>query len=127
MAAGDLNCDDITDTEDDLARDVIARIADKWALWVLHVLSEGGTLRFSRVRERVEGISQKMLTKTLRELERDGSVTRTIFPEVPPRVEYALTPLGIRLLQAITPMWKWIISCAGEVAIARARFDRVNG
>jgi DNA-binding HxlR family transcriptional regulator len=127
MAVIDFNCDDITDEEDDLARDVIARIADKWALWVLHVLSESGTLRFSRVRERVEGISQKMLTKTLRELERDGFITRTIFPEVPPRVEYALTPLGVRLLQAITPMWKWIVSCAGEVTTARARFDRVNG
>ena len=77
-----------------LVNELIGRIADKWTLLVLELLEEKGTLRFTRIAEQVEGISQKMLTQTLRQMERDGLVTRTVHPVVPPRVDYALTPLG---------------------------------
>jgi DNA-binding HxlR family transcriptional regulator len=126
MTAIDLSCDGISDDEETLIRDVISRVADKWALWILHVLSEGGTLRFSRVREQVDGISQKMLTKTLRQLERDGFVTRTMFLEVPPRVEYALTPLGENLLRNVAPLWHWLVGSAAELVTARQRFDEAQ-
>lgn len=102
-------CRTTTDAQDALAREVLEHIAGKWPLWVLHVLAEAhGPLRFSRVLERVDGISQKMLTQTLRSLERNGLVTRTLYPQVPPRVEYALTPLGAELLDQLRPLWHWI-------------------
>jgi len=76
------------------AHEVLARVGDKWSVYVIHVLGEAGTLRFGELRRRVEGISQRMLTVTLRSLERDGLVSRRMYPEVPPRVEYALTPVA---------------------------------
>src|ERR1700704_133052 len=81
------------------AREILARVGDKWSVYVIHVLGDAGTLRFNELRGEVEGISQRMLTVTLRGLERDGLVARTIYPEVPPRVEYALTRLGATLRQ----------------------------
>src|SRR3954447_12603955 len=74
------------------AREMLVRVADKWSMYVIHVLADGGPLRFSELRRRVDGVSQRMLTVTLRGLERDGLVRRAMSPEVPPRVEYALTP-----------------------------------
>jgi DNA-binding HxlR family transcriptional regulator len=123
METIDLSCEGLSSEDEAIARDVVSRIADRWALWILYVLKAGGTLRFSRVREQVEGISQKMLTKTLRELERDGFLTRTMFLEVPPRVEYALTPLGEELLRRVHPLYRWIVDSSAEFTAARARFD----
>jgi DNA-binding HxlR family transcriptional regulator len=123
MEGVDLSCEDLSEEDEAIARDVVSRIADKWALWILYVLSGGGTLRFSRVREQVEGISQKMLTKTLRELERDGFLSRTMFLEVPPRVEYALTPLGEELLLQVNPLYRWIVDSTPKFTAARALFD----
>jgi DNA-binding HxlR family transcriptional regulator len=80
------------------------RVGDKWSVYVIHVLGEAGTLRFGELRRRVEGISQRMLTVTLRSLERDGLVSRAMYPEVPPRVEYSLTPLGTTL-RGIVGSW----------------------
>src|SRR5437868_3141000 len=85
---------------DALVREVIGRVADKWTMLVLEVLAEHGVQRFSRLAELVGTISQKMLTKTLRQMESDGFVTRTIHPVVPPRVEYELTALGSSLGEA---------------------------
>jgi DNA-binding HxlR family transcriptional regulator len=80
-----------------LVNDLIGRVADKWTMLVLEVLAEKGELRFTRLSELVEGISQKMLTQTLRQMERDGLITRTVHPVVPPKVEYKLTHLGMSL------------------------------
>src|SRR3954447_17342469 len=74
------------------AREMLVRVADKWSMYVIHVLADAGPLRFNEIRRRVDGVSQRMLTVTLRGLERDGLVRRAMYPEVPPRVEYALTP-----------------------------------
>lgn len=83
------------------ARDVLARVGDTWSVYVIHMLGDAKTLRFNELRREVNGISQRMLTVTLRGLERDGLVARTVYPEVPPRVEYTLTPLGTTLRQLI--------------------------
>jgi DNA-binding HxlR family transcriptional regulator len=92
---------------DTLVMEVIGRVADKWTMCVLEVLSQHGVLRFTRVGEFVGGISQRMLTKTLRQMEEDGFVTRTVYPEVPPRVEYQLTELGQSLCAAFCGVWLW--------------------
>ena len=83
-------------------------------------------MRFSRVLERVEGISQKVLTQTLRQLERDGLLTRTLYPQVPPRVEYDLTPLGRDLLLQVTPLCRWVTGHIGRFEAARREFDEVQ-
>jgi DNA-binding HxlR family transcriptional regulator len=119
-----LKCDDLTDSQDELARQVLARSLSSWGMWTLHVMYDAAApLRFSRVAERVEGISQKVLTQTLRQLERDGLITRTIYPEVPPRVEYALTSLGRALLKRTLPAWHWIVTQVPKLERARAAFD----
>ena len=102
-------CTALDVADDRLAREIFAHLADKWSLWVLHVLDVGGRLRFTRVLEQVEGVSQKMLTKTLRQLERDGLVTRTMYMEVPPRVEYELAPPGRQFLLRMLPLWTWVV------------------
>ena len=87
-------CDALSEDEETLTREIVTRVADKWTLWTMSMLAESeGPMRFSRVMEKVEGISQKSLTKTLRQLERDGLVTRVVFAEVPPRVEYSITAI----------------------------------
>jgi DNA-binding HxlR family transcriptional regulator len=106
-----------------LVNDLIGRIADKWTLLVLELLEEKGTLRFTRIAEQVEGISQKMLTQTLRQMERDGLVTRTVHPVVPPRVDYALTPLGNSLSAAFCGVWVWAERHLEAVEESRRRFD----
>lgn len=106
-----------------LVNDLIGRIADKWTLLVLELLEEKGTLRFTRIAEQVEGISQKMLTQTLRQMERDGLVTRTVHPVVPPRVDYALTPLGNSLSAAFCGVWVWAERNLEAVEESRRRFD----
>jgi len=105
------------------AREILARIGDKWSVYVMHVLGDGGTLRFNEVREQVDGISQRMLTVRLRHLERDGLVARRVFPEVPPRVEYSLTPLGATLRQLVRGLVAWSDAHLGEVDAARATYD----
>jgi DNA-binding HxlR family transcriptional regulator len=105
------------------AREMLVRVADKWSMYVIHVLAEGGPLRFSELRRRVDGVSQRMLTVTLRGLERDGLVTRTMYPEVPPRVEYALTPLGATLREIVGALIEWSGAHLAEVDAARARYD----
>jgi DNA-binding HxlR family transcriptional regulator len=103
-------------------RDLLDRLADKWSLLVVELLGEG-TRRFTELRRSIGGISQRMLTSTLRRLERDGLVHRTVHPVVPPRVDYALTPLGASLLEAISPLVDWTRAHRDEVAAARASYD----
>jgi len=117
-------CDALSETEEDLTREMVMRLADKWSLWTLAVLAEeGGPLRFTRLMERVEGVSQKSLTKTLRALERDGLITRQIFAEVPPRVEYTITALGLELLSHVEPLWNWVARSVGQFLRARQAFE----
>ncbi|QGP78970.1 winged helix-turn-helix transcriptional regulator [Sphingobium sp. CAP-1] len=106
-----------------LVNDLIGRIADKWTLLVLELLEEKGVLRFTEIGRQVEGISQKMLTQTLRQMERDGLLTRTVHPVVPPRVDYALTPLGNSLSAAFCGVWVWAERHLDRVEAARAAFD----
>ncbi len=100
--------------------DVLARVGDKWSVLVVVVLADR-TLRFNALRRQIGAISQRMLTRTLRGLERDGLVERTVFPTVPPRVDYALTPLGASLRAPVAALGDW--SVAHHAAIARARAD----
>jgi DNA-binding HxlR family transcriptional regulator len=104
-------------------RQVIGRIGDKWSLLVLYALSTG-TKRFSQLRSEVEGISQKMLTQTLRALERDGLVHRHAYPTIPPKVEYKLTPLGHSLEDAIAVVRRWAYTHMDEITTARDDYDR---
>ena len=104
-------------------RQVIARIADKWAMLVISALEGEEALRFSELRRRIEGVSQKMLTQTLRALERDGLVIRTVYPTVPVTVEYRLTPLGQSLTGAIDAIRDWAYGHMSEIELARDAFD----
>jgi DNA-binding HxlR family transcriptional regulator len=99
--------------------DVLNRIGDKWSVMVVGMLGRNGTLRFNELKRMINGVSQRMLTLTLRNLERDGLVTRTIYPEVPPRVEYSLTELGKTLQRPIQGLWDW--SAENHTAIVEAR------
>ena len=103
------------------ARTVLDRIADKWTALVICALSPG-TRRFSDLMREVEGVSQKMLTQTLRALERDGLVGRTVYPVVPPKVEYALTPLGRSLLEPLGAVCRWAETHFPEIDTARKEY-----
>lgn len=92
---------------DDIVLGVIGQVADKWTMCVLEVLEQNGTQRFTRIAQLVGGVSQRMLTKTLRQMEHSGFVTRTVYPEVPPKVEYQLTELGSSLCAAFCGVWIW--------------------
>jgi DNA-binding HxlR family transcriptional regulator len=103
-------------------RQVINRIGDRWSLLVMCAL-EGGTLRFQQLRRSVDGVSQKMLTQTLRTLEREGLVHRDIYASVPPRVDYTLTPLGRSLSETIVGIRTWAYANMDTIENARAEFD----
>jgi DNA-binding HxlR family transcriptional regulator len=105
------------------ARELLDRVGDKWSVYVLYTLGAAGVVRFNGLRSRVDGISQRMLTVTLRGLERDGLVVRTAFPEVPPRVEYSLTPLGATLSQLVCDLVTWADAHVTNVDAARAAYD----
>ena len=104
-------------------RDVLNRIGDKWSLLVLHLLSDR-TLRFTELRNAIDGISQRMLTVTLRGLERDGLVTRTVHPVVPPRVDYTLTDLGHSLSATIIDLVQWAECNRPHIDNARKSYDQ---
>lgn len=108
---------------DRLVTEIIGRVADKWTMLVLEALTEHGELRFTRIAELLEGISQKMLTKTLRQMERDGLLQRTVHPVVPPHVEYRLTQMGESLGAAFCGVWLWAERYREQILEARARFD----
>lgn len=105
---------------------VLARIGEKWSVLIIMVLS-AGPRRFSDLKRSIGGISQRMLTLCLRGLERDGLVKRTVFPVVPPRVEYELTPLGRSLCEPVIALGSWARGHLAEINAARAAFDRREG
>lgn len=104
------------------ARQILDRIADKWTVLVVIALA-AGPLRFARLRAKVEGVSQKMLTQTLRGLERDGMVDRTAYPTVPVSVEYALTPLGHSLVDTVVGLRRWSHAHIDKIDQARRKYD----
>lgn len=106
-----------------LVTEVIGRVADKWTMLILEALTEQGELRFTQIGKAVPGISQKMLTQTLRQMERDGLVIRTIHPVIPPRVDYRLTDLGGTLAEAFCGVWIWAATHLERIEAARAAFD----
>lgn len=106
-------------------RGLLDRVGDRWTVLVVGILGQGDA-RFSVLRRRIEGISQKMLTQTLRRLERDGLVSRTVYPEVPVRVEYALTGSGRTLLEPLRALQNWSIEHMGDVSAAQEAYDRAN-
>jgi len=105
---------------------VLARVGDKWSILVVSRLGQR-TMRFNELRRDIGNISQRMLTLTLRGLERDGLVTRTVFPTVPPRVDYALTTLGRSLLDPVNALSDWALANKDKLAAAQAKFDRSVG
>ncbi|MGW3463343.1 winged helix-turn-helix transcriptional regulator [Streptomyces olivaceoviridis] len=105
------------------SRDLLDRIGDKWSILVLGELGEHGTSRFTELRKRLSGISEKMLTQTLRALERDGLVLRTVHAEVPVRVEYELTPLGHTLRGPLRGLTEWSLRHMAEVLAAREAYN----
>ncbi|MHB1111343.1 MAG: winged helix-turn-helix transcriptional regulator [Devosia sp.] len=102
---------------------ILNRIGDKWTVMVVGRLARSSTLRFNELKRQINGVSQRMLTLTLRNLERDGLVTRTIYPEIPPRVEYSLTELGRSLKDPINALWDWSAENGAAVVEARAIYD----
>ena len=104
---------------------VLSRVGDKWSVFVIMMLSDGPK-RFNELKRMINGISQRMLTLTLRGLERDGLVTRTIFPTIPPRVDYELTDLGRGLQEPVKALGQWAMDHLTQISAARTQFDRRN-
>jgi len=113
-----------TDCEDDgrHVREVLDTVGDKWSVYVICVLDQG-TMRFTELKRAIDGISQRMLTVTLRALERDGLVERQVHAVIPPRVEYRLTPLGASLLEVVGGLMRWSAGHTADIDAARARYD----
>ena len=114
---------DAPSAKDLLVHETLARVADKWTLVAIDALDGAGALRFGALRRRMGPVSQKMLTKTLRQLERDGLVRRAVYAEVPLRVEYRLTPLGRALGKAVCGVWTWAARHLADVVRARQAYD----
>ncbi|KAB1089351.1 helix-turn-helix transcriptional regulator [Neorhizobium galegae] len=118
--------DEIDPVLEELVRGIIGQVADKWTMLILEVLEEHGTLRFTQIGKLAGGISQKMLTQTLRQMERDGFVSRTVYPVIPPKVEYSLTELGRSLGAAFCSVWEWAAARHADIAAARKAFEERN-
>lgn len=129
MAVGDMNVTGGNEDKDSLAEscrpvtEILSRIGDKWSILIVMALSQGPR-RFSEIRRRIDGISQRMLTLTLRGLERDGLVSRAVTPSIPPRVDYELTELGHSLRQPVNALGQWAFANRAAILEARAAFDQ---
>jgi DNA-binding HxlR family transcriptional regulator len=111
------------DGDGPLIREILSRVGDKWSVLVIGTLRQA-PMRYSDLHAAIPGLSQRMLTLTLRQLRRDGLVSRTAYPEVPPRVEYELTPLGETLLETVWALAQWSVEHRAEIEANRARFDQ---
>lgn len=116
-------CDALSAEDESLKREVLTHAGNRWSLGIVHVLGIAGTLRHAEIARRLEGVTQRMLTRSLRQLERDGLISRFDYNEVPPRVEYCLTPIGRSFLAKMVPLWAWLIENAEDFRTARERFD----
>jgi DNA-binding HxlR family transcriptional regulator len=119
----DLNGFPVSAAERCRAREILERIGDKWSLYVIAMLGQG-TKRFTELRREIDGISQRMLTVTLRGLERDGLVSRKVYAVMPPHVEYSLTEMGRTLLDKSTALVVWAVEHLGEIDAARTSYDK---
>ena len=117
-------CDGLRDDDDGVRREVLAHAGNRWSLGVIHTLGVYGQLRHADIGRRMHGITQRMLTRTLRHLERDGLVVRHDFEEVVPHVEYALSETGLKLLVMMVPLWTWIVENVDSFRTSREMFDR---
>jgi DNA-binding HxlR family transcriptional regulator len=117
--------EDAHDPDSCLTREILDRIGDKWSVYVIDALADA-TKRFGELRRQIDGISQRMLTITLRALERDGLITRQMYPVIPPRVEYSLTPLGRSLLSIVEALVTWSGDHISDVQQARRRYDETT-
>ena len=116
-------CDALSDDDDGLKREVLAHAGNWCSLGIVHALGVAGTLRHADLARRLDGVTQRMLTRSLRQLERDGLIVRRDHGEVPPRVDYTLTTVGRGLLVGMMPLWTWIIDNASAFRMARTQFD----
>jgi DNA-binding HxlR family transcriptional regulator len=119
-------CDGLRDDDDGVRREVLAHAGSRWSLGIVHTLGVYGRLRHAEIGRRMHGVTQRMLTLTLRQLERDGLVLRHDFEEVPPRVEYELSATGMELLLRMVPLWTWIVEHADHFREARKAFDSLH-
>jgi DNA-binding HxlR family transcriptional regulator len=115
-------CDTLSDEDDGLKREVLTHAGNRWSLGIVHTLGVEGKLRYAEIGRRLEGVTQRMLTRSLRQLERDGLIKRFDHSEVPPRVDYELTSLGRSFLVHMVPLWVWLLEHAQDFRAARARF-----
>ena len=116
-------CQTLREDDDGVRREVLAHAGSRWSLGILHALGVYGTMRHAEIKRQMTGVTQRMLTKTLRSMERDGLVVRREFGEIPPRVEYELTPLGMGLLIRMSPIWTWVVENVEDFRKARRIFD----
>ncbi|MFU0888550.1 helix-turn-helix domain-containing protein [Escherichia coli] len=116
-------CAELSNDNEGLKREILAHAGNRWSLGVLHLLGTSGELRHGELRRDLTGVTQRMLTRTLRHLERDGLISRRDFQEKPPRVVYAITDAGKEMLVRMMPLWSWIISSAEYFRGARSAYD----
>ena len=116
-------CQTLRRDDDGVRREVLAHAGSRWSLGILHALGVYGKMRHAELKRQMTGVTQRMLTKTLRALERDGLLIRREFGEIPPRVEYELTPLGMELLIRMSPVWTWVVENVEDFRKARRTFD----
>lgn len=120
-------CDGLRDDDDGVRREVLAHAGNRWSLGIIHTLGVYGQLRHTEIAQRMHGVTQRMLTRTLRHLERDGLVIRHDFNEVVPHVEYSLSETGLELLIRMVPLWTWIVENAQSFRRSREAFDDKSG
>ncbi|WP_218967775.1 winged helix-turn-helix transcriptional regulator [Puniceibacterium antarcticum] len=116
-------CDGLREDEDGVRRDVLTHAGSRWSLGVIHTLGVYGRLRHADIGRRMHGVTQRMLTRTLKQLERDGLVRRYDLVEMPPRVEYELTEMGTELLIRMIPLWTWVVEKSAEFRLSREEYD----
>ncbi|MBZ6387470.1 winged helix-turn-helix transcriptional regulator [Pantoea piersonii] len=116
-------CEQLSDDDDGLKREILTHTGNRWSLGVVHILGTNGPMRHADIRRRLNGVTQRMLTRTLRQLERDGLIARFDYQEKRPRVEYSVTELGKEMLIQMMPVWRWIITSAEHFRKARAEYD----
>lgn len=119
-------CEELSDDDDGLKREILTHAGNRWSLGVVHILGTSGPLRHAEIGRRLEGVTQRMLTRTLRQLERDGLISRHDYQEKHPRVVYAVTEQGQEMLIRMMPLWQWIISSADHFRAARAHYDEAQ-
>lgn len=119
-------CAALSAEDDGLKREVLTHAGNRWSLGIVHTLGVAGKLRHAEIGRRLPGVTQRMLTRSLRQLERDGLIVRFDHGEMPPRVDYELTPLGRSFLARMVPMWTWLLENAEGLRTARVRFDAEN-